>query len=775
MPTQDANIIIITIIVECKLLQISYYLLRTMMDDEDGETIIADDLSVDGNENSNNNGITSAEAAELRYAKQRYRSWMLMLIISTFLCSVLIASVKFFAPGRFYNEDGTSTYDIFGSGDNGMGNTANQRRLEQTLDYLVTREASDIITLLPNNTMSPQYMAARWIATIDQHRINIPKADGTTSKDEYPFLQRYSLAVLFLSTGGLNWVYRLNFLSGTHECAWFETLRTDDLPPNQGYAMGIWCDKNPGTLTERDRDDNLWESSIVTDVHLLPQNGASGTLPSELRHLRYLKTLRIYNQQFISGEIPSAYGFLKNLQVLDLEGNQLEGQIPSSFRFLNNMTLMNLRRNRLSGISADAINQMDNLLALALDSNMFEGKLPEFNLPNLLGITLSDNVFTGEITNSMAGLSSLQLLALDHNELTGKLDVLQDMAHLTHVYLDNNNWDHEINDLFFVGHENITHLDISNCSIRGIVPGHFFNFPKLEILDLSRNLLEGDLPGLAISNTNDTATKLQYLSLHSNNITGPIPQGLSKLKALKHLDLSVNKMAGSINEELGELRGLEYLYLGNNNFSPGKFPDWIRNLTNLEELSLKNNNLNGEIPDWIGELAGLKLLDVGKNFLNGTLPDSMGGLTKLWILMLNSNNLRGGIPSSFSQLKDLETMLIDGNSFEGNTAPICQNRGMDRITHFVSDCASNSSTYSTAVSGSIGGWADPVLAEIECECCTLCCFDDDIFCNDDEWIAHHEGAWQSGYERVYWNFEENGIISEVTDAYDTLAQAWGLP
>ena len=744
-----------------------------MMDDEDhdGDTVIADDLSVDGNTNSNMNEITSAEAAELRYNKQRYRSWMLMLVISTFLCSVLIASVKFFAPGRFYNEGGTSTtYDIYGSGDNGLGNAVNQRRLEETLDYLVTREASDIITLLPNNTNSPQYMAARWIATIDQHRLDIPKADGTTSKDEYPFLQRYSLAVLFLSTGGLNWMFRLNFLRGTHECAWFEPFGTDDR-----YPMGIWCDKNPGTLTERDRDDNLWESSIVTDVHLLPSNGGVGTLPSELRHLRYLKTLRIYNQQFISGEIPSEYGFFQNLQVLDLEGNQLEGEIPSSFNNLNNLTMMNLRHNRLSGISAEAINQMDNLLAIALDSNRIEGKLPEFNLPNLLGLTLSDNALTGEISNSMSGLSSLQMLALDHNKLTGNLDILQDMTHLTHVYLDNNNWDHEINDLFFAGHENITHLDISNCSIRGIVPGHLFDRPKLEILDLSRNLLEGDLQP-AISNTNDTTTKLRYLSLHSNNITGPIPQGISKLKSLKHLDLSYNKMDGPINEELGALTGLEYLFLGNNDFSQGKIPDEIRNLTNLEELSLKSNNLNGEIPDWIGELVGLKLLDLGENFLNGTLPDSMGDLTKLWILMLNTNNLRGDIPSSFSQLEDLETLLIDGNSFEGTTAPVCESRGWDRITHFVSDCASNSSTYSDAASGSIGGWSDPVIvSEIECECCTLCCSDEDVTCNDDEWIAHHEGAWQLGYERVYWDFEENGIISEVTDAVDTLAQAWGLP
>lgn len=749
------------------------------MYDEDGDTVIADDLSEDGNANNPDEEITSAEAADRRYAKQRYRTWMLILITSTFVCSILIASVKFFAPGRLYREeDDTTTLDIFGGdNNNGMGARVNQRRLDETLAYLVTKEVSDIVTLLPNNTMSPQYTAARWISTIDTHRINIPKADGTTSKDEYPFLQRYSLAVLFLSTGGLKWIFPLNFLKGTHECAWFTLFQHDDLEPNQGYPIGTWCDKNPGPLIERDRDDKLWESAIVTDIHLLPNNNAVGTLPSELRHLRYLKTLRIYEQQKISGEIPSEYGDLRNLQILDLEANSLGGQIPSSFKFLDSMQLMNLRRNRLTAINADAINQMDKLLAVALDSNSFEGKLPDFNLPNLLGITLSDNAFSGEIPNSMAGLSRLEMLALDNNNLTGSLDVLQNMTHLTHVYLDNNNWDHEINDDFFVGHENITQFDISNCSIRGFVPGHFFtDFPKLEVLDLSRNLLEGDLPGPDITSTMN-ATKLQYLSLHSNNITGQIPQGISNLKSLKHLDLSVNQMFGYIVNELGELKSLEYLFLAHNDFFPGRFPECIRNLTNLEELSLKNNNLMDEIPEWIEELTRLELLDLGENDLNSEIPDSMGKLTNLWILILNANNLQGTIPASFHQLKKLEILLVDDNSLNGNAAPVCVGRGMDRITHFVSDCASNSSTSATAAPGSIGGWDDPVIvsgAEMECECCTLCCMDEDTTCNDAEWIAHHEGTWQSGYERFYWDFEENGIISEVSDAYDTLAQAWGL-
>ncbi len=546
-----------------------------------------------------------------------------------------------------------------------------------------------------------------------------------------------------------------------------------------GYIRGLWCDKDVN-LIERHQDDNLWTDAIVTNIDLLPNNGAYGKLPTELRHLRYLKSIQIYNS-LISGEIPSDYGYLKDLKYLDLEGNRLQGRIPETFKFLENMVQLNLRNNYLTGTTQehfDPINQMDKLKFLAIDSNeLGPGNIPEFNLPELGVLTLSDNYFNGAVGDKLSKLNKLEYLGLDNNDLTGRLDFLQNMKQLTHVYLDNNNFGHILDDDFLVDHENITHLDISNCSIHGSVPAHFFDFTKLEVLDLSRNNLDGELPNNPVLSP---FTKLWYLSLHSNNIEGQIPEGMTYLKSLKHLDLSVNNLTGPIIDELGKLTSLEYLFLGNNDFEPMRVPEWIRNLTNIEELSLKGNNLYGEIPDWIGELDQLTLLDLGSNSLNGTLPDSMGNLRKLWILILNSNNLSGNIPSSFRQIKDLEVMIIDDNNFKGNADPVCQGRGIDRITHFVSDCASNSAaiTNSSSTPGSIGGWDDPVIsgsAEIECECCTLCCMDEDTTCNDDEWIGHHEGQWQSGYDRVYWNFEENGIISEITDFYDTLNSIWGDP
>jgi hypothetical protein len=57
------------------------------------------------------------------------------------------------------------------------------------------------------------------------------------------------------------------------------------------------------------------------------------------------------------------------------------------------------------------------------------------------------------------------------------------------------------------------------------------------------------------------------------------------------------------------------------------------------------------------------------------------------------------------------------------------------------------------------------VSEIDCACCTLCCGDGDDACNDDDWLANHEGIWETGYNRFFWHFG-NVSISPYLD-YDS--------
>ena len=66
-----------------------------------------------------------------------------------------------------------------------------------------------------------------------------------------------------------------------------------------------------------------------------------------------------------------------------------------------------------------------------------------------------------------------------------------------------------------------------------------------------------------------------------------------------------------------------------------------------------------------------------------------------------------------------ETILIDDNDLTGNTNAMCEHE----IEYFISDCSKDPS----------------VVGEIDCSCCTLCCTDANVTCNDADWLANHEG------------------------------------
>ena len=65
--------------------------------------------------------------------------------------------------------------------------------------------------------------------------------------------------------------------------------------------------------------------------------------------------------------------------------------------------------------------------------------------------------------------------------------------------------------------------------------------------------------------------------------------------------------------------------------------------TNLQILSLDDNQLSGEIPKQIGKLINLQFLYLYIN-LSGEIPKEIGKLTNLRILYLNNNQLLGEIP-----------------------------------------------------------------------------------------------------------------------------------
>ncbi|CAA3028171.1 probable leucine-rich repeat receptor kinase At1g35710 [Olea europaea subsp. europaea] len=82
-------------------------------------------------------------------------------------------------------------------------------------------------------------------------------------------------------------------------------------------------------------------------------------------------------------------------------------------------------------------------------------------------------------------------------------------------------------------------------------PPQIGKFSKLVYLGLSTNQLTGTIPARI-----EKLSKLNYLDLSTNHLTGQIPTSLSRLTSLRTLDLTSNKLSGPIPPKFGNLTSL---------------------------------------------------------------------------------------------------------------------------------------------------------------------------------------------------------------------------
>ncbi|MQM02117.1 hypothetical protein Taro_034881 [Colocasia esculenta] len=229
-------------------------------------------------------------------------------------------------------------------------------------------------------------------------------------------------------------------------------------------------------------------------------SNASGHIPPIVGDLSSLNVLRVRKNGNVQGPIPPAIAKLSKLKELWLDMNHLTGPVPDFLGRMATLEYINLDSNKLSGYIPPSLGDLPSLQGVFLADNRLQGTIPaslgRLRHPTGLYIVLSRNRLVGPIPQSFKILN-ISRLELSGNRLTGNPSVLFRTADM--------------------------------------VTSQF-----TATLDLSRNRFAFDLSGAEFS------TKLGKIDLRSNRIYGRIPAQLGKIDGLEYIDLSHNLLCGEI-------------------------------------------------------------------------------------------------------------------------------------------------------------------------------------------------------------------------------------
>ncbi|CAL9018014.1 unnamed protein product [Prunus brigantina] len=374
-------------------------------------------------------------------------------------------------------------------------------------------------------------------------------------------------------------------------------------------------------------------------------------------------------------EFPYFLRASQNLYTLHLSHNQIQADIPKWLDLgKDSLRELDLSHNSLTGTVGQL--RWKNLYYLDLRNNSLQGELL-IPPPSTSYFFISNNQFTGEIPPTICSLSSLQILDLSNNNLSGKI----------HQCIGNFS-------------QSLSVLNLRNNKFHGMIPGTFSNGNILRNLDLNGNQLEGSLP-----QSLHTCRELEVLDLGNNKIQGTFPNWLESLPKLQVIILRSNKFYGEIciPKTKFPFQKLHIIDLSNNRFSgllPTKYFERLTAMINSQEHGLKymgegyyqdtvvvtikgfeiemekiltlftiidfsNNTFGGEISSVISKLKSLKGLNFSHNELTGTIPPSFGEMSNLEWLDLSSNKLVGDTPEQLANLTSLSKFNVSKNKLVG--------------------------------------------------------------------------------------------------------------
>lgn len=279
-----------------------------------------------------------------------------------------------------------------------------------------------------------------------------------------------------------------------------------------------FCNTEPSSsVTVVCYEESITQLHIIGEkgVPPLPRNFSIGSFITTLVKLPSLKVLTLVSLG-LWGPMPSKIARFSSLEILNISSNYFYGTLPEEISYLRNLQTLILDDNMFAGELSDWLSMLPVLAVLSLKKNSFNGSLPTSlrDLENLRILTLSHNHFYGEVPD-LSSLNNLQVLDLEDNALGPQFPRLG--TKLVTLVLKKNRFSSgipdEVSSLYqlerldisynrFVGPfppsllalSSITYLNIAGNKFTGMLFGYQSCNDELEFVDLSSNLLTGNLP-----------------------------------------------------------------------------------------------------------------------------------------------------------------------------------------------------------------------------------------------------------------------------------------
>nr|GME20678.1 receptor-like protein 12 [Ipomoea batatas] len=330
---------------------------------------------------------------------------------------------------------------------------------------------------------------------------------------------------------------------------------------------------------------------------------------------------------------------------MSLSHCNLSGSFPREIFLIHSLQELNLESNvDLSG-DFPSFSENGSLRMISVGGTQFSGSLPPSisNLSNLSMINLSSCNFSGSIPSTMAQLTSLSYVDFSHNKFTGSIPNFPLSKKLTRIDFSFNGLTGPLSSKHFEGFSKVVFISLGSNYLSGKIPPSLFSLPSLKRLHLSDNSFDGFVDEYV----NVSTSQLKKLDLSSNRLNeSSFPKYFFEFPKLSELLLSSNSISGRIQSSLFSLPSLQALDLSDNLFD-GLVDEYVNAsaVSQLERLDLSSNRLNKSFPKYFFEFPNLSRLLLFSNSLGEWIM--FEGLQKLGleILDLSDNGIRGEIPS----------------------------------------------------------------------------------------------------------------------------------